>query len=138
MQSPEAELVARSLGIKDFFVLLGGSIVGQLIASADTLSVVNVGIGIPIGVFGSTKYVKNLMLKEFLMGMGLGMTVQGLNDVLAYPISTSIEKALPAGTKTIASQVKDWVNTWLQVTPTPSGAKETYGAPTLEETGYIF
>jgi len=138
MQSPEAELVARSIGIKDFFVLLGGSIVGQLIASADTLSVVNTAIGIPIGVFGSTKYVKNLMLKEFLMGMGLGMTVQGLNDVVAYPISVSIENALPSGTKTIASQVKDWVDSWLGVSAKRQLQAVTYGAPTLEETGYSF
>lgn len=145
MQSPEAEMVSRVLGIKDFLVLLGGSVVGQIVGSVDTLGAVNTAIGIPIGVVGSTKMVKNLFLKEFLMGFGIGMTNAGLaqfTDFIADGIDKNIYDSSAGKTKTIRQQIKEWLETLTKPSaPAPGGEGKVFvyeRMPSLEETGYTF
>lgn len=144
-QTPDKELVARQIGLIDFFVLLGGSLVGKAVATVDTLGPVNVVIGIPVGAI-SAHYLKNLRLKEFLMGFGIGMVDGGL-DTVSSNVARSIDKELAkSNIKTLNRSVDEAIRGAFRQaplitptpTPTPTGVDilgEQYSSPGAQMEG---
>jgi len=128
--NPEDFTKGAVLGIKDFFVLLGGAIIGQLVAAVDSLSIGNALVGIPVGLFAGTKYVKSGLMKELLMGFGLGMTLQGTADVFGPTVADAVDKAF----KTVGiTSVRDTVTTGLK--RMTSGLQGLFGGISLTGAG---
>jgi hypothetical protein len=104
-QTPENEMVGRSISAVDFFVILAGDLLGKLVASIDTLGAWNTLIGIPVGVL-SAQYMKHLRFKEFLMGFGIGMVdggIQRFTTGVADYVNANI------GFTTLDAGIKNWL-----------------------------
>jgi hypothetical protein len=125
-QSPEHELVARSVNAVDFLVILAGDLIGKVIASVDTLGAWNVLIGVPVGVV-SAQYVKHLRFKEFLMGLGIGIIDGGVQRFTLAGADWVNQQARNAGFVTLDEGIKTWIESVSGVIPAPTAGATPFG-----------
>jgi len=138
LTSPLDATKAQALGIWDFFTILLGALVGQGIGAVDTLGPVNIAIGLPVGVVGSLDFIKYGWLKEILMGLGLGLTLQGLSDIYSFVSNSIDQKASEKGKETIRSKVMNAISDWLSKKGTETTSKEQYEPKLVSGSSYAF
>jgi hypothetical protein len=124
-------VMGQAFGYKDALIILGGTVLGGLVAAVDTLGPINIGIGFVPVLLGGSKLFKSVGVKEFMVGLGSGIVTNGMSFLWGM-LSQSIDSAVAQSFN--ASTVNKMTEDWTAQTLASMGV-QSYGAQAVTAAG---